>query len=126
MSQQMKQENTITNQQLLYRLHRLPIVQQCKVSEILAYIGLQLVNKGKALPIGQALRIVRQSKLDKKIAHNVYLPCVNILEGLICMVIYKRKLLNKFFAHPDYEVWNDEHAAPLFDIMFELSKVYKI
>lgn len=127
MSQQKKQKPNITNRQLMLRLLRLPMVKHLKVSEIIAYLGLILVNKGKPILLSQALRIVKRSKLDLKIEANSYIPCENILDALIHLVIYKRELFNKFLEHEnDYPVWDDEYAAPLLDIMKIISEIYKI
>ena len=67
MSHQKKQKLNITNTQLMFRLKRLPIINHLKVSEIIAYIGLILVNKGNVIPLGKGLRIIKKSKLDLKI-----------------------------------------------------------
>lgn len=126
MSQPKKQKVNITNRQLLSRLKRLPIVQQLTVPELLAYIGLLLVNKGNPIPLGQGIRIVKHSKLDKKIEYNLHMPCSNVLEALIHLVILKRKLIVKFISNPTLEIWEDETAAPLFDIMKQISDIYKV
>lgn len=126
MSQQKKLENIITNRLLLSRLLRLPIVKTLPVSKVVAYIGLLLVNKGKIITLPQALRIIHHSKLDWKIENKSCIPCTNILEALIYLVICKRKLLKYFFTHPDLPVWSYEHSAPLFDIMEDISKKYQL
>lgn len=127
MSQPKKQKPNITNRQLMLRLLRLPMVRHLRVSEIIAYLGLILVNKGNPIPLGKALRIIKKSKLDLKIEANSYIPCENILDAMIHLVIYKRQLINQFIEHEnDYPVWEDEIAAPLLDIMKVISEVYKI
>lgn len=126
MSQQKKSNQNITNAQLLFRLKRLAIVRQFKVSTLIAYIGLNLVNKGKVVPVSQGLKIIKKSKLDLKIENNINIPCVNVLDAMIHLVIYKRKLINHFIKHPEYEVWEDEVTGPLFDILEQISKIYKI
>lgn len=127
MSQQKKPRLSITNRIIMLRLLRLPIVKHLKVSEIIAYLGLILVNKGNPIPLGKGLRIIKKSKLDLKIEANSYIPCENILDALIHLVIYKRELFNKFLKHEDdYPVWEDEVAAPLLDIMKTISEIYKI
>jgi hypothetical protein len=126
MSQQKKSNQNITNAQLLFRLKRLAIVRQFKVSTLIAYIGLNLVNKGKVVPVSQGLKIIKKSKLDLKIENNINIPCVNVLDAMIHLVIYKRKLINHFIKHSEYEVWEDEVTGPLFDILEQISKIYKI
>lgn len=122
-----RNDNTMSNnERWMYRLQRLPIVKQYKVSSVIAFIGLLLVNKGRAISIERGMKIVKQSKLNLKIEGNSAIPCVNIVQAMIALVIYKRQLLEKFFANQELEIWNDEVAAPLFDIMYEISKVYKI
>lgn len=127
MSQQKKPRLSITNRIIMLRLLRLPIVKHLKVSEIIAYLGLILVSKGQPIALGKALRIIKKSKLDLKIEANSYIPCENILDALIHLVIYKRELFNQFLKHEDdYPVWEDEVAAPLLDIMKTISEIYKI
>lgn len=126
MSQQKKQKVNITNRQLLSRLKRLPIVQQLNVSEFLAFIGLLLVNKGQPITIAQGYRIIKHSKLDKKIEYNLHIPCSNVLEALIHLVILKRKIITKFINNSTLEIWQDETAAPIFDIMEDIMEIYKI
>ena len=127
MSHQKKQKLNITNTQLMFRLKRLPIINHLKVSEIIAYIGLILVNKGNVIPLGKGLRIIKKSKLDLKIEANSYIPCENILDALIHLVIYKRELFNTFIEHEsDYPVGEDEVVAPILDIMKTISKIYKV
>lgn len=127
MSQQKKPRLSITNRIIMLRLLRLPIVKHLKVSEVTAYLGLILVNKGNPIPLGKGLRIIKKSKLDLKIEANSYIPCENILDALIHLVIYKRELFNTFLKHEDdYPVWEDEIAAPLLDIMKTISEIYKI
>ena len=94
---------------------------------IIAYLGLILVNKGNVIPLGKGLRIIKKSKLDLKIEANSYIPCENILDALIHLVIYKRELFNTFIEHEnDYPVWEDEVVAPILDIMKTISKIYKV
>lgn len=127
MSQQKKPRLSITNRIIMLRLLRLPIVKHLKVSEIIAYLGLILVSKGQPIALGKALRIIKKSKLDLKIEANSYIPCENILDALIHLVIYKRELFNTFLEHEDdFPVWEDEVAAPLLDIMKTISEIYKI
>lgn len=126
MSQQKKQKVNITNRQLLQRLRRLPITTQCSIPEILAYIGLLLVNKGKRLSLPQALRIIHNSKLHTRIIKSLHIPTLNILESLIWLSICKRDLLKQFFKHQEYEIWDDEVAAPLFDVMYDILRKYQI
>lgn len=126
MSQQKKSKEIITNLRLLYRLKRLPVVQQLSIPVLLAYIGLVLVNKGEPISVARALRIIKHSKLDKKIVYNMSIPCENVLEAITYLVIMKRGLLNKFFKQTDLPVWSDEVVAPLFDVMYEISRKYKV
>lgn len=126
MSQPKKQKVNITNRQLLSRLKRLPIVQQLTIPELLAYIGLLLVNKGNPISVAQGARIIKHSKLDKKIKYNMHIPCLNVLEAIIYLVILKRELINEFIKHEELPIWNDEISAPLFDIMKEISEIYKV
>lgn len=126
MSTQKKQKVNTTNRQLLYRLKRLPIVHQISISELIAYVGLLLVNHGDTIDYPSALRIIHKSNLHKKIEANSAIPTTNLLEALIYLVIYKRNLVNEFINNQDYEVWSDEIAAPLFDIIQELSEIYKV
>lgn len=126
MSQQKKQKVNITNRKLLNRLLRLAIVKALPVEKVIAYIGLLLVNKGNIITVPQALRIIEHSKLHLKIKVNSAIPCDNILDALIHLVVYKRKLLEYYFANQDLPVWNYEHSAPLFDIMYDISRIYKI
>lgn len=126
MSQQKKQKVNITNRKLLNRLLRLAIVKALSVEKVVAYIGLLLVNKGNLITVPQALRIIEHSKLDLKIRANSAIPCNNILDAMIHLVVYKRKLLKFFFTNQNLPVWNYEHSGPLFDIMHDISKIYKI
>lgn len=126
MSQQKKQKVNITNRKLLSRVLRLDIVKALPVEKVIAYIGLLLVNKGNIITVPQALRIIEHSKLHLKIKANSAIPCNNILDAIIHLVVYKRKLLEYYFANQDLPVWNYEHSAPLFDIMYDISRIYKI
>lgn len=127
MSRRKKQKPTITNRTLMMRLRRLPMVTHLRVEEIIAYIGLILVNKGNPIPLGKGLRIIKKSKLDLKILANGSIPCENILEAIIHLVIYKRKLVETFIKHEnDFPVWEDEIAAPLLDIMKIISEIYLV
>ena len=126
MSQQKKQKVNITNRKLLNRLLRLAIVKALPVEKVIAYIGLLLVNKGNIITVPRALRIIEHSKLDLKIKVNSAIPCDNILDALIHLVVYKRKLLRFFFTNQNLPVWNYEHSGPLFDTMYDISKIYKI
>lgn len=126
MSQQKKQKVNITNRKLLNRLLRLAIVKALPVEKVIAYIGLLLVNKGNIITVPQALRIIEHSKLDLKIKVNSAIPCDNILDALIHLVVYKRKLLRFFFTNQNLPVWNYEHSGPLFDTMYDISKIYKV
>lgn len=127
MSQPKKPRQSITNRKLMMRLRRLPMVNHLRVSEIIAYLGLILVNKGNPIPLGKGLRLIKKSKLDLKIECNSYIPCENILDAMIHLVIYKRELINKFIEHEnDYPVWDDEIAAPLLDILKTISEIYKV
>lgn len=113
-------------EQWMYRLQRLPIVKQYKVSAVIAYIGLQMCNKGKIVEFNKAMKIVMKSKLNLKIESNSAIPCNNILKAMINLAIYKRELLTKFYNNEELEIWQDETAAPLFDILKEINEVYKI
>lgn len=126
MSQQKKQKVNITNYLLLSRLLRLDIVKALPVEKVIAYIGLLLVNKGNLITVPQALRVIEHSKLDLKIKANSAIPCNNILDAIIHLVVYKRKLLKFFFTNQNLPVWNYEHSGPLFDIMYDISNIYKI
>lgn len=126
MSQQKKQKVNITNRKLLSRVLRLDIVKALPVEKVIAYLGLLLVNKGNIITVPQALRIIEHSKLHLKIKANSAIPCDNILDALIHLVVYKRKLLKYFFTNQALPVWNYEHSGPLFDTMYDISKIYKI
>ena len=126
MSQQKKQKVNITKQALLWRLKRLPITHQVTIAEFIAFIGLILVNHGRAIDFTTALRIIHKSKLHLKIKANSAIPCHNILDALIHLVVFKRKLCNEFFENTEYEIWQDEIIAPIFDIMYDISKIYKV
>ena len=54
------------------------------------------------------------------------IPCENILEALIHLVIYKRKLVKEIVDNEAAEIWDDELAAPIFDIMKDIMEIYKI
>ena len=126
MPQQKKQNDTITNKQLLERLYRLEIVQQFSVPVIVAYIGLHLVNKGRVIPLTKALKIIKHSKLDKKILAGSAIPCTNILEAMIHLVILKRSLFKELFNNYNPDIWEDETLAPLLDICSIIDKEYRI
>lgn len=126
MSRRKKQKNITTNRQLLERLYRLQIVRALSVPKLVAYIGLNLVNKGKAIPVAKALKIIGKSKLDKKLIKGDIIPLENVLEALIYITIMKRELLKFFLDNKDLEIWSDENIAPILDIMQELSEIYKI
>lgn len=126
MSEPRKQNDIITNQQLLYRLKRLSIVQRLTVPEVLAFLGLNLVNKGRPVKLQRAIKIIHTSNLDKQIEHNIHIPTNNILNAMIHLVIFKRQLFEYFLKHPDLPVWDDPDVSPLFDIMHEIAKVYRI
>lgn len=126
MSKAKKQKETINNRRLLERLMRLDVVKALSIEVLIAYIGLLLVNKGNVIEIPKALKIIKQSKLHIRIQHNTHIPTENVLESLIHLVIYKRELLQQFFDNKELPVWNHEITAPLFDIMYNINKVYKI
>lgn len=117
----------MSNRQLLFRLKRLPITHQMKIETFIAYVGLQMVNHGKVVDYERAMKIIKKCHLDEKLTEVSPIPCNNILEAMIFLVVFKRKLLEReFFNNPELDVWNDELTAPIFDIMYEISKVYKI
>lgn len=124
MSRQKKQKETTTNLQILSRLDRLGFLD-IKPDIFLAFVGLNLVARGKVITAQRAASIIKKSKLNLKLKASGA-PVENILEGLIYITIYKRELLNDFFTHREYPVWNDEVVGPIFDIMYELSRIYKI
>lgn len=126
MSQQKKQKVNITNRKLLERLLRLSIVKTCKIEVVVAYIGLLLVSGDRLIPFPSALRIIHASNLHNKIKYGSSIPCKNILEALIHLVIHKRKLLDHIFNNPNHKYWSSEVAGPLFDIMYDISKIYKL
>lgn len=126
MSQQKSKKVSITNYQILARLKRLPLVSRLSVNEFIAYVGLQLCNKGNVVGVERAIKIIHQAKLHLKIETNSAIPTSNILQAMIYLVIYKRKLLNHYFEHKEYPVWEDEITAPIFDILEQLSKIYLI
>lgn len=122
----MKPEETTTNRQIYERLRRLPIVQTLDTPKLIAYIGLNMVNKGKVVYYAQGVRIINHSKLDYKLIKAGTIPFDNLLEAMIYLVVTKRKKLKYFFNNKDLEVWSNEITAPLFDILEELSKIYNI
>lgn len=124
MSRQKKQKETTTNLQILSRLDRLGFLD-IKPDIFLAFVGLNLVARGKVITAQRAASIIKKSKLNLKLKASGA-PVENILEGLIYIVIYKRELLNEFFTHREYPVWEDEVVGPIFDILYELSRIYKI
>lgn len=126
MSTQKKQKLTTTNKQLMERLRRLQIVTTWSVPEFIAYVALLLVNRGKPIKLDRAVMMINTYALDDKIIKNTPIPTNNVLEALIVLVIYKRDLLQSFFEDKELEVWNDETTAPIFDIMYEISRIYKI
>ena len=126
MSQQRKQKQNITNQQLLQRLLRLDVVRRVPVSVFAAYVGLYLCNKGKKLEFSRAIKIIKKKRFDIFIKTNAGIPCENVLEALIYIVIYKRDLVADIVLNEEAEVWNDELAAPIFDIMKTIMEIYKV
>lgn len=126
MSRQKKQKNTITSRQFLERLYRLQVVKALSIPKLIAYIGLNLVNKGNPIPVAKALKVIGKSKLDKKLIAGKIIPLENVLESIIFIVILKRELLKSFFDNKDLPIWSDENIAPILDIMQELSEIYKI
>lgn len=124
MSQHKKQKETTTNLQILSRLDRLGFLD-IKPDIFLAFVGLNLVARGKVVTAQRAASIIKKSKLNLKLKASGA-PVENILEGLIYIVIYKRELLNDFFTHREYPIWDDEVVGPIFDILYELSRIYKI
>ena len=112
MSQPKKSKDTITNYAIYYRLDRLGFTK-LPLDIFLAYVGLQLVNRGKVVGLKRAFKIIKETKLNEKIQ----VPQENIIESLIYLVIWKRKLIQTFIEHPEYDVWNDEITAPLFEIL---------
>lgn len=126
MSQQKSKKVSITNYQILARLKRLPLVSRLSVNEFIAYVGLQLCNKGNVVGVERAIKIIHQAKLHLKIETNSAIPTSNILQAMVHLVIYKRELLQSFFDNPDLPVWKDESTAPIFDIMQQIAGIYKI
>lgn len=126
MSRRKKQKNIITSRQFLERLYRLQVVKTLSIPKLVAYIGLNLVNKGNPVPVAKALKIIGKSKLDKKLIAGKIIPLENVLESIIFIVILKRELLKSFFDDKDLPIWSDENIAPILDIMQELSEIYKI
>lgn len=121
MSQPKKPKDTITNYAIYYRLDRLGFTK-LPLDIFVAYVGLQLVNRGKVVGLKRAFKIIKETKLNEKIQ----VPQENIIESLIYLVIWKRKLIQTFIEHPEYDVWNDEITAPLFEILKELQEIYKV
>lgn len=126
MSTHKKQKTTITKLLILNRLRRLPIVQRLSVPEFVAFVALLLVHKGKPIELEYGIRVIHRFKLHHKLECNSAIPTVNALEALIHIVVYKRKVLNHYFEHKEYPIWEDEIAAPIFDILEQLSKIYLI
>ena len=126
MSQPKKQKVNITNQQLLFRLMRLDIARRVPIDVFIAYIGLQLVNHGKVVPFSKAIKVIKKSKLNNTVKYKSGIPCENILEALIYLVIFKRKLVKEIIDNEAAEIWDDELAAPIFDIMKDIMEIYKI
>lgn len=124
MSQRKKQKVTITDMEILNRLERLGFTL-IRPDMFLAFVGLQLVANGRAIPVERAANIIKKSKLNLKLRAGGC-PVDNILEGLVYITIYKRELLQKFFDNKELEVWQNEITAPIFDILEELSRIYKI
>lgn len=126
MSQHKNVSETITNSQLLIRLLKLDIVRRLPVATFIAYVCLQLLNHGKVVPFTKAVKIIKSKGLDKVVKKNPCLPTDNVLEALIFLVIYKRKLCQEIFDQPECEIFENEITAPLFDIMETISKIYKV
>ena len=126
MSQPKKQKVNITNQQLLFRLMRLDIARRVPIDVFIAYIGLQPVNHGKVVPFSKAIKVIKKSKLNNTVKYKSGIPCENILEALIHLVIFKRKLVKEIVDNEAAEIWDDELAAPIFDIMKDIMEIYKI
>lgn len=126
MSQPKKQKANITNQQLLFRLMRLDVARRVPIDVFIAYIGLQLVNHGKVVPFSKAIKVIKKSKLNNTVKYKSGIPCENILEALIHLVIYKRKLVAEIVNNEAAEIWDDELAAPIFDIMKDIMEIYKV
>lgn len=126
MSQPKKQKVNITNQQLLFRLMRLDVACKIPIDVFIAYVGLQLVNHGKVVAFSKAMKIIKKSKLNNTIKYKSGIPCENILEALIHLTIFKRKLVKEIIDNEAAEIWDDELAAPIFDIMKDIMEIYKI
>lgn len=125
MSQQKKQENTTTNKELYNRLRRLKWTKATP-EFVIAYLGLILCAHGKPIKLARACRIIKESQLDLKIKKNSVIPTENLMESLIYLVIHKRTLCEELFSNRILPVWQDEHSAPLLDILQELSRIYKV
>ena len=126
MSRQKKQKNITTDRQFLERLYRLQVVKTLSIPKLVAYIGLNLVNKGKPVSVAKALKLIGISKLDKKLIAGKIIPLENVLESIIFIVLLKRELLKSFFDNKDLPIWSDENIAPILDIMQEISEIFKI
>lgn len=125
MSQQKKQEDTTTNRELYNRLRRLKWTKATP-EFVIAYLGLILCGHGKQIKLARACRIIKESQLDLKIKKNSIIPTENLMESLIYLVIHKRTLCEELFSNRLLPVWQDEHSAPLLDILQELSRIYKV
>ena len=124
MSRQKKQKNIITNRQLYERLYRLGW-HKVKPAVFLAYVALQLVNKGNVVPMPKAVRCIKKYNMDKTLG-KIGVPTTNMLEGLIYITIYKRELCKTFIDNPNLPIWEDQLTAPIFDIIKDIMKVYKL
>ena len=125
MSQQKKPEDIITNIKIYNRLCRLGW-HKAKPEFITAYLGLIICNQGKAISLSKATKIIKNSKLDLKLVKANNIPFVNIVETLIFLLIYKRPLFEIIFSDRTLPIWQDEIAAPLLDIMYDISRIYKV
>ena len=98
MSPRKKQKDIITNRQLYERLYRLGW-HKVNPAVFLAYVALQLVNKGDVVPMPKAVRCIKKYNMDKTLG-KIGVPTINMLEGLIYITIYKRELCKTFIASP--------------------------
>lgn len=124
MSPRKKQKDIITNRQLYERLYRLGW-HKVKPAVFLAYVALQLVNKGDVVPMPKAVRCIKKYNMDKTLG-KIGVPTINMLEGLIYITIYKRELCKTFIDNPKLPIWEDQLTAPIFDIIKDIMKVYKL
>ena len=125
MSQQKKEKASITNKEIYNRLVRLGF-DKVPTDFFVAYVGLNLVARGKAVSLTKAYSIIMKSHLDELVRTNSDIPCENKIEALIYIAILKRNLIQELVDNQEAEIWLDEQVAPLLDILQELIRIYRI